>query len=95
MAVARKRWITYGPRRGLGPVRDREAEARQDAIDDVRKCKSVGGTSDREEYMVDVDGYLRGPDGSFVYAKPRLFYLDPYTGLPVTAGDERDGAIQI
>lgn len=96
MAAAKKRWVSYGPTRGLGPIRDRSVDAMKDAAEDQRKCAGIGGTSDRVEYQIDVDGYLRTPDGGFVYAKPKQFEWDHYTMQPVpVGGDERDGAVQI
>lgn len=61
------RYTTYGPVRGMGPIRDEEIEAQADLMEDRDGCASQGGYSDRMVYEIDKDGYLMDDDGNPVW----------------------------
>jgi hypothetical protein len=63
-----KRYTTYGPVRGLGPVRTSRWRAESDLGSDRAGCRLQGGYSDRCIYDVDSEGFLRDSDGELVWA---------------------------
>lgn len=67
------RYVSWGSVRGLGPIRDSEAEAEADVRRDGADCAKLGNGaySDRRVYAIDDEGYLyREPYGVRLYAYP-------------------------
>lgn len=57
------KYTTWGPCRGMGPIRKTRQAAEQDAERDGAGCNQQGGYSDRYVYAIDADGFLRDEDG--------------------------------
>lgn len=63
-----QKYTTYGPVRGLGPIRTSIDAAQRDLKNDQYGCyRGCGGYSDRRVYAIDADGYLVDDFGRFVY----------------------------